>query len=348
MATLRDIANATGVSVATVSLVLNGRSGISDETRERVLAVAAELGYVRRGERPARQARGFIGFIIEQLPFPVFSDIFYGDVVHGIDQEAHELGFSTGFTVVDVDHPAEAEAKVHQMLIGNRARGLIVIGGSSLIDELVRDLARQDAPLVLLDNYLYDLPLNGVEIDHANGGYLATQHLIDLGHREIGFIAGPLKYRTLSDRADGYRRALMEAGIPIDPELIVSPSEVSGGKKGYFEMRELLSRPRRPTAVFAVSDKSAFGAIDAIHEAGLSIPGDISLVGFDDVHESSLLNPPLTTISVPKRQMGRLAVRLLADQIEGRCIYLPGFVKPIRLVMPVSLVVRGSTRALHV
>lgn len=347
MATLRDIADATGVSVAAVSLALNGRTGISDETRERVLAVAAELGYVRRGERQPRQARGFIGFVIEQLPFPVFSDIFYGDVVHGIDQEAHELGFSTGFTVVDVDYPAEAQAKVHQMLIGNRARGLIVIGGSNLIDGLVRELAQEDAPLVLLDNYLYDLPLNGVEMDHAIGGYLATQHLIELGHREIGFIAGPIKYRTLSDRADGYRRALLEAGIPINPDLIVSPRDVSGGKKGYFEMRELLSRPRRPTAVFAVSDKSAFGAIDAIREAGLTIPGDISLVGFDDVHESSLLSPPLTTISVPKRQMGRLAVRLLADQIGQAGINVFGFVKPIKLVVPVSLVIRASTRALR-
>jgi LacI family transcriptional regulator len=345
LATLRDIAEATGVSVAAVSLALNGRTGISDDTRERVLMAAAELGYVRRGERQPRQARGFIGFVIEQLPFPVFSDIFYGDVVQGIDQEAHELGFSTGFTVVDVDRPAEAQAKVHQMLVGNRARGLIVIGGSNLIDELVRDLARQEAPLVLLDNYLYDLPLDGIEMDHTIGGYLATRHLIDLGHREIGFIAGPVKYRTLSDRADGYRRAMLEAGIAIDPDLIVTPGEASSGKKGYFEMRELLSRSRRPTAVFAVSDKSAFGAIDAIHEAGLDIPNDISLVGFDDVHESSLLDPPLTTISVPKRQMGRLAVRMLADQIGQASIGVSDFVKPVKLVVPVSLVVRSSTRA---
>ncbi len=347
MATLRDIANAAGVSVAAVSLALNGRTGISDETRERILVAATELGYVRRGGRQARQARGFIGFVIEQLPFPVFSDIFYGDVVQGIDQEAHELGFSTGFTVVDVNHPAEAQAKVHQMLVGNRARGLIVIGGSSLIDELVRDLARLDAPLVLLDNYLYDLPLSGVEMDHVIGGYLATRHLIDLGHREIGLIAGPAKYRTLSDRADGWRRAMLEAGIPIDPDLVVSPGEISSGKKGYVEMRELLNRPRRPTAVFAISDKSAFGAIDAIREAGLNIPDDISLVGFDDVHEASQLNPPLTTIAVPKRQMGRLAVRMLADQIGQPGNGVPEVATPLKLVVPVSLVVRGSTRAVR-
>jgi DNA-binding LacI/PurR family transcriptional regulator len=349
LATLRNIADATGVSLAAVSLALNGRVGVSDETRERVLAAATELGYVRRAARQARQARGFIGFVIEQLPFPVFSDIFYGDVVHGIDEEAHELGFSTGFTVIEGERPVAAQAKVQQMLVGNRVRGLIVIGGSTLIDELARDLAQQAAPLVLLDNYLYDLPLDGIEVDNMIGGYLATRHLIDLGHREIGFIAGPTKYRTLSDRADGYRRALLEAGIALDPALIVHPSVGSGSKKGYHEMRELLARPRRPSAVFAVSDKAAFGAIDAIREAGLTIPHDISLVGFDDVHEASMLRPALTTIVVPRRQMGRLAVRLLAERIGsgGRPLGngAPGFAKPAKLVVPVSLAVRDSTRA---
>lgn len=343
MAKLRDIATASGVSVAAASLALNGRDGVSDETRRRVVAAAESLGYVRRADRPRRPARGFLGFVIEQLPFPVFADIFYGEVVHGIDEEAHELGFSTGFTVVQGERPVEARAKVRQMLQGNRVRGLIVIGGSNLIDELVRELARQPVPLVLLDNYLLDLPLDGVEMDHKVGGYLATRHLIELGHREIGFIAGPAKYRTLGDRADGYRRALGDAGLPIDPELIAVPSGASGGKKGYHEMRDLLARPRRPTAVFAVSDKAAFGAIDAVREAGLRLPADLSLVGFDDVHEASLLDPPLTTISVPKRLMGRLAVRVLADRLGIAAEGAFSIASPAKVVVPVGLVVRGST-----
>ena len=343
LATLRDIAEATGVSLAAASLALNGRAGVSEQTRQRVLAAAAELGYVRRAERRRPQAHGFIGFVIEQLPFPVFADIFYGEVVHGIDQEAHELGFSTGFTVVEVNRPDEARAKVWQMLRGNRVRGLIVIGGSNLIDELVRELALQPIPLVLLDNYLYDVPLDGVEMDHMIGGYLATRHLIELGHREIGFIAGPAKYRTLSDRADGYRRALLEAGLPVDPDVIAYPPGTSGPKKGYHEMRDLLARPRRPSAVFAVSDKAAFGAIDAIREHGLRIPRDISLAGFDDVHEASLLDPPLTTIAVPKRLMGRLAVRLVADRLGLTGEGVSTIASPTKLVVPVSLVVRGST-----
>jgi LacI family transcriptional regulator len=316
----------------------------SEDTWERVLAASADLGYVRRAERQRPRAQGFIGFVIEQLPFPVFADIFYGDVVHGIDQEAHELGFSTGFTMVEGDKPAEAQAKVRQMLLGNRVRGLIVIGGSNLTDGLVRELARQSAPVVLLDNYLYDLPLDGIEMDHVIGGYLATRHLIDLGHREIGFIAGPTTYRTLSDRADGYRRALLEAGLEVDPAFVVNPCGGPGSKKGYHEMRELLARARRPSAVFAVSEKAASGATDAIREAGLSIPEDISLVGFDDVHEATLLNPPLTTIAVPKRLMGRLAVRLLADRIGQAENGVSTLARPTKLVVPVSLVVRLSTR----
>jgi LacI family transcriptional regulator len=343
LATLRDIAEATGVSLAAASLALNDRPGVSEETRRRVLAAAAKMGYVRRAERKRQQARGFIGFVIEELPFPVFADIFYGEVVHGIDQAAHELGFSTGFTVVEGNRPAEARAKVWQMLRGNRVRGLIVIGGSNLIDELVRELARQPVPLVLLDNYLYDVPLDGIEMDHAIGGYLATRHLIEIGHREIGFVAGPAKYRTLSDRADGYRRALLEAGLAVDPDLIAYPPGIHGSKKGYHEMRDLLARSRRPTAVFAVSDKAAFGAIDAIREHGLRVPEDISLVGFDDVHEASLLDPPLTTIAVPKRLMGRLAVRLVADRLGLTGEGVVTIAGPTKLVVPVSLVVRGST-----
>jgi DNA-binding LacI/PurR family transcriptional regulator len=343
VATLRDIARTTGVSLTAASLALNGRAGVSEETRQRVLAAAEALGYVRRVDRRRPPARGFLGFVIEELPFPVFADIFYGEVVHGIDEAAHELGFSTGFTVVKGERPAEARAKVRQMLEGNRVHGLIVVGGSNLIDELVGELARQPIPLVLLDNYLYDLAIDGVEMDHMIGGYLATRHLIELGHREIGFIAGPSKFRTLSDRAEGYRRALGEAGLAAAAELIAYPPGVPGSKKGYHEMRELLSRPRRPTAVFAVSDKAAFGAIDAIREAGLVIPDDISLTGFDDVHESSQIDPPLTTIGVPKRLMGHLAVRLLADRLGLAGTGAPTLAEAIKLVVPVSLIVRGST-----
>lgn len=342
MVTQRDIATVAGVSVAAVSLALNGRPGVSDTTRHAVLDVARGLGYVRLADRRPVQAHGFIGFVIEQLPFPVFADIFYGEVVHGIDDEAHALGFSTGLTVVDGADPDEARAKVRQMLQGNRVRGLIVIGGSSLIDELVRELAREAVPLVLLDNYLYDLPVDSVEMDHMVGGYLATRHLIDLGHQRIGFIAGPSKYRTLSDRADGYRRALQDSDLRLDPALIALPPSTPSGKKGYREMLALLDLPRRPTAVFAVSDKAAFGAIDAIHERGLRLPDDLSLAGFDDVQEGRLLDPQLTTVAVPKRLMGQLAVRQLAGRLG---ITGTGSVAadPIKTVVSVRLTVRGST-----
>ena len=343
--TQHDIAKRAGVSIAAVSLALNGRPGVSDTTRHNVLEAARALGYIRLADRRPQQAHGFIGFVIEQLPFPVFADIFYGEVVHGIDDEAHALGFSTGLTVVDGAEPGEAHAKVRQMLQGNRVRGLIVIGGSSLIDALVRELARQAVPLVLLDNYLFDLPVDGVEMDHMVGGYLATRHLIDVGHRRIGFIAGPPKYRTLSDRADGYRRAMQESGLHGDPALIAVPPSPPCGKKGYHEMRALLDLPRRPTAVFAVSDKAAFGAIDAIREHGLRLPDDISLVGFDDVHEASLLQPPLTTVAVPKRLMGQLAVRQLATRLGIAGTGIAVCADPTKIVVPVRLTLRGSTAA---
>lgn len=344
-ATLQDVARLAGVSLAAASLAINGKSGVSELTRTRVADAMRTLGYVARADRRPPVARGLIGFVIEQLPFPVFSDIFYGEVVRGIEQEAHEQGFTTSFTVVEGARLQDARAKVSQMLNGNRVRGLIVIGGSNLTDDLVAELAREGVPLVLLDNYLYQTPIDSIQMDHLIGGYLATRHLIELGHRAIGFIAGPVKYKTLRDRADGYRRALHDAGLVDEPALVALPPGVPGSKKGYHEMRRLLALPARPTGVFAVSDKAAFGALDAIREAGLRVPDDISLVGFDDVHEASLTDPPLTTIAVPKQLMGRLAVRRLAELLSatGNGATVPR--SPMKTVVPVGLIVRASTAA---
>lgn len=343
MSTLRDVAEATGVSLATASLALNSKHGVSEETRTRVREVARSLRYVPPAERRQKPTQGFIGFVIEQLPFPVFSDIFYGEVVRGIDHEAHEFGFTTGFAVVEPEKPADARTKVARMLKGNRARGLIIVGGSSLTDHLVAELAGEQSRIVLLDNYLYQVPLDSIQMDHMVGGYLATQHLIELGHREIGFIAGAAKYKTLSDRADGYRRAMQDVRLAINPSWVVQPPGMHHSKKGYHEMRQLIDLPKRPTAVFAVSDKAAFGALDAIREAGLRVPDDISIVGFDDVAETQFTDPPLTTIAVPKRLMGQLAVRLLAERLSGTGSPPSGHAYPRKIVVPVELVIRGST-----
>lgn len=342
MTRLKEIADAAGVSLTAASLALNGRPGVSDETRRRVNAVADRMGYVTRAERRRAVGNGFIGFVIEELPFPVFADIFYGEVVQAIEDEAHGFGLSTGFVVIEPERPRESRAKVDRMLTGNRVRGLLVIGGSSLLDSLVRELADRRIPMVLLDNYLYDLPLDSVQMDHMVGGYLATRHLLDLGHRRIGFVAGPTKYRTLGDRADGYRRAMIDADLPPDPHLTAVPPGISGAKKGYHETKHLLGLPDRPSAIFAVSDKAAFGALDAIAEAGLRIPADVSLVGFDDVQEASHLDPPLTTIAVEKRLMGRLAVRALAARLNLEP-GAPPSAPPTKIVTPVALVVRRST-----
>jgi len=305
---MRDVARAAGVSLSAVSLVAAGRPGVGDETRARTLAVMRKLGYAPRPRNHTEETRYTLAIISERLLQPIERDVFYAEILQGIQAEAQRQGHRVLLHLLE-----GGEAGVDEMIAGMREEidGMILANGGDVTDEAIMRLVVSQVPAVLVDNYVVDQPLHCVVADNVTAGYLATRHLLRLGHRRIGLLAGPHKYRSLVDRQEGYIAALMEYEIPVDRALIAAPTHHAGGQKGYHQMLSLLDAPEPPTAVVAISDKTAFGAMEALKERGARIPEDIALVSIDDVAESAHTTPPLTTVSVPRVEMGAEAVRRL-------------------------------------
>ena len=218
--------------------------------------------------------------------------------------------------------------------------GLIVANGGDITDERIGELARAGLPLVLVDNHVLGQQLHCILADNLGAGYLATRHLLDLGHRRIALLSGPRRYRNFVDRLDGYLDALREAGLDPDPALMPPPPDHEE-RKGESQMRALLALPERPTAVVAISDKTAFGALAVFQHAGIKVPDEISLASIGDVSDARSTLPPLTTVSIPRHQMGILAVRRLQDLLTGQ----PA--SPHKLVLYTHLVHRESTAPLR-
>lgn len=331
--TLRDVARVARVSPSTVSLYVRGQPGVSRAMQDRIAAAIAELGYAPRARARANHNR-LVGLAVERLPLPVFSDIFYAEVIQGIEERAKALGLSVIFSVVEGQD-------LSQVMANQQAEGWLLLGGGNITDDQILAAQQTGVPIVLLDNYVRGTELDCVLPDNVRGGYAAFRHLLDLGHRRIAIIMGPAKYKTLGDRLAGALIAAAEAGLSGE-ELILQPSLSSGQpRKGYREMQALLALPRPPTAVFAVSDKTAFGALAALHDAGWRVPDELSLVGFDDLLESSQTTPPLTTVHVPKRELGLIALQRLADRLEGRAL------PPAQTLIYTRLVRRDSTATCH-
>lgn len=204
-------------------------------------------------------------------------------------------------------------------------------------DELIR--LESGLPVVVVDHSAPDVGLPTVVPDNFSGAYEATRHLLELGHERIGFIRGPSKYWTLGERMSGYLLAMQQRGLPLDPSLI--PPRISHGEqKGYGEMQLLLDLSDRPTAVFAVSDKTAMGAYQAAADRGLSIPDDVSVVGFDDIESARAMTPPLTTVHVSGDILGRVAIKRLAGILNDRTA---GEQMSVKWTIPTKLVIREST-----
>lgn len=330
---LQDIADATGLSLATVSLALNGKEGVSEENRQRIVEVARALNY-ERPFPPPRPAARTVTVIIERLPVSIASDPFNRPILVGLEAAARRHGYRLAMEFVGPeDHPDNGH------WTQDAAAGIVILGGGDLSPEWVQAAVASGVPAVMLDHVVPGIDLPAVVPDNLGGAHAITRHLLDLGHRRIGFIRGPSKYWTLSERLAGFMLALQQAGVWPDQALI--PPRVSHAEeKGYGEMRLLLELPEPPTAVVAVSDKAAIGAYRAAQERGLAIPGDVSIVGFDDIDAGRVLNPPLTTVHVPGEELGRVSferLRLLIEASESPIS------RQIRWTVPTSLVIRGST-----
>lgn len=333
---MADVAREAGVSISAVSLVVRGHEGVSLPTRKRVRAAMDRLGYTQRAQTTPSPLRLF-GLLIEQLPLPVLSDIFYAEVIQGIQEEAQRLGYPV---VLQIYGGQVVEENLLREISRNEIAGLLVAAGGDISDTMIEHLAGTGVPVVLVETLVRERPFHCVLADNVHAGYLATQHLIRLGHQKIAALPGPQKYSSLVDRLHGYYAALGEARLTVRADYL--PTAISGVRqKGYHQMKELLALPDPPTAVFAVSDKSAFGALEAVREAGLRVPGDIAIVSVDDVADSAHSVPPLTTVRVPKREIGILAARRLHALVNG------GDDLPARTVVYSELIVRASCGAIN-
>lgn len=308
-ASITDVAARAGVSVTTVSHTLSRRRPVSEATRERVLAAIAELGYepndLARSMRSQRT--NTIALVIPDITNP-----FYTSVARGLQDAIRPESY---FGIVcNTDADPEIERKTVQQLVKRRVDGITFSGYYQHQDD-IEPAVSAGIPVVLLGSHKpetgYDV-VNGA--DHESGAD-ATRYLISRGHRRIAFITAPAGTGAPAVRVAGYHAALAEAGIPAEPELVMR-AHVSreGGGTG---MNALLDLPQPPDAVIATNDIVAIGAIDAAHTRGLSIPGDIAVMGFDDIEAASLITPKLTTMANQSSQIGQAAGRLLLQRIAG-------------------------------
>lgn len=329
--TSADVAALAQVSRTTVSFVLNDRAGIRipDETRERVLRAAATLDYHPNSvaRQLVRGASRSVGLVLRQTPEQVANDGLLAETLRGL---ASAVRAAEHRVLLETLVPGEGHYA--NLVRSGRADGLIISGPRYDDQELV-DLARDGFPVVIQGS-LPGLDVPSVDVDNAAGARLAVEHLLALGHRRIACITNaPLAYTAASERVAGYREALAAANVAEDPALLAE-----GGfdaASGHRAIAEILSRTGFD-AVFVASDVVAIGAIAGLRDAGLSVPGDVSVVGFDAIPLAAYLDPPLTTVSVPAHDLGLAAGRAILDRIAGR---------PVagRTLLPTELIVRAST-----
>ena len=323
--TITDVARAAGVSVATVSKVLNDRYGVASATSERVREVIAGLGY--ESSLVARSLRSHrthvIGILVAEFE-PFSTEILKG--------AAEALG-DTGYELLAYTGGRHNEGAGWERRYLSRLSGTL-IDGAVLVTPTVVDVATT-VPVVAIDPHQGPSGLPTVDSDNLGGAIRATEHLLELGHRRIGLVAGRPDLESSRLREEGYRQALSAAGIPVDPALVRVGDYRKTSSRG--PATELLSMPDRPTAVFAANDQSAISTIEVAGELGLRVPEDLSVIGFDDVPESRTTTPPLSTVRQPIQQMGATAIELLIALIDGTPV------ESTHVRLPTTLVRRAST-----
>jgi DNA-binding LacI/PurR family transcriptional regulator len=340
-ATLSDIAATIGVAPMTVSRVVNGTGYVSDETREKVMTAVRKMSYRPNGvaRNLKRQRTDTVGLVLGDISNPYSTEL-----ANAVREVLSVRGYNLFICISE--HSAKEDITAFESLVDHNVDGIIVATRSNAEgDEHLLEIVDGDMPVVVVGRDFHHDQVDFVSADNLTGGFEATRHLIDLGHRRIGFIGATLNNKGSLKRLQGYLNALEAHDIDIDERLITgrrdAASEVPGystERMGYEGMKRLLSLPKRPTAVFARNDFTAVGAMTAIKEAGLSIPKDLAIVGFDDIPLAVHTVPPLTTVRQPMRLQGQLAAEMLVSRIAGK--------EPrqrIERILNCELIIREST-----
>jgi DNA-binding LacI/PurR family transcriptional regulator len=350
---IKAVAEKAGVSTATVSHVINQTRFVREETRHRVLEAIELLNY-----QPSTIARGLatnstqtVGLVISDIANPFFTA-----VARGVEDIINQHGYHTIFCNSDEDPAREDE---YLRLLSARQIDGLMIAPTGARSERLSQMAKAELPIVLLDRDLPDLEAPLVGVDNEGGGYEATWHLIEAGHRRIAILMGLETISTLRDRLKGYQRALQEAGIPFDPKLVIRADPRLYGTQphhadsflrlltnkqmtptAYDALRDLFDLPDRPSAIFVTNNQMTLGTLYALRERGLRCPEDVSMVSFDDHDWAPLFSPSLTVVRQPTYCLGQTAAQLLMQLISGQAIEPPG-------PLPVQLIIRESCRRLN-
>lgn len=332
--TLEKVAELAGVSRSTVSRVINGQAGVKPMVRERVLSVISETGYQPNlaARALASNRSGIIGVVIPHAVSTLFGDPYFPRLLQGITQACNTNDLTLSLFLF---HTEAEEEKLHGRLLTAGFLDGLIIASSHFSDPLFPHLIEYEMPFVVVGRQDRYPQANFVDVDNLNGAYAAVSHLLRLGYRRVAHITGPLDMVAGADRLAGYRQALLDRGRADEPELVVEGDFTEAG--GYVAMQRLLAA--RPDALFAASDQLALGAWRAIREAGLRVPEDIAIVGFDDLLPPDSGRPRLTTIRQPVQHSGMEAVNLLLDIIDN------GLTPPRRVILDTQLVIRESCGA---
>ncbi len=325
-----DVAKKSGLSVVTVSRVINNSPSVRQYNREKVLRAMEELGYnPNSAARSLAKGRtGVVGMLV-----PGLNDDFFNNVVNSINTGLIENGYFLAISPEDARESRSGKTG-HYLFQEKRVDGIILLS-PAYEDEYIMELKKKDIPFVLLDNQKNQSSVISIFVDNYKGGYMATRHLIELGHKKIAFISGSDFYLSNRERKRGFISALSEAGI--------EPYAVDGWEfdvsVGYEVTSRWIESGRIPTAIFAADDNILFGVSDAIKEKGLKIPGDISICGYDDDSLSSSLHPHFTTVRQPSEEMGKKAVEILMQLMNGKQK------RAMTIKLEPELIVRDSTAA---
>lgn len=330
---LEEIAKLSGVSRSTVSRVINDDPNVSQTTRDKVLEVVRRVNY-----HPNAVARGLaagrtrvLGLVIPMGVSALFTDPYFPLLIQGISSACNAHDHSVMLWLADPEY----ERRTIRQIMHNGLIDGVIVASMLMDDPVVKALADNDLPFILVGRHPTDDRMNYVDVDNVNAAREAVAHLLRLGYRRVATITGPLNMIGGADRLDGYRAALKDRGLAADTDLIVEGDFTEDG--GYAAMQQLL--PRQPEAVFAASDTMALGALRALRAAGRRVPEDIALVGFDDMPFATRADPPLTTVRQPIHRAGAVAAETLIGLIEE-----PESA-PRRIVLPTELVIRASCGA---
>ena len=327
---IKDIAEMAGVSHSTVSRALQGTGRMSDETRARILALADELGYTpdALAQSLVRGRTKTIGVVVTTI-----ADPFVAGIIDGIEEVAGKAGYTVLLGASHMD-PAREMAVVENLR--QRRVDAVIVTASRVGSFYSEHLRRFGVPIVLVNNMVESEYLYAISCDQVEGARQATAHLLSLGHRRIAFVGSPFRKHSSRQRRRGYEIALMDAGISLAPNLMVTPTEDQDVAVGREAMKMLW--PYRPTAIFAYNDLTAIGIMMAARDMSIAIPRDLSLVGFDNIEATEFVTPPLTTVHQPREEMGRAAMQMVLDLLQEKTIN--------NRILTCKLMIRASTSPL--